>query len=237
MAHTFSELAARTSSTGNPISVSLTVAAGATVVVVCLNVAGGTDRAGGSLTWNSYTFTQASTTQKSGTAPEGSAELWYLLNPLPGTANLVIPNTGALTIRYAIASGVAVGGGASFLRGVNGAGATSANPSPGSIAYAAGDIGFAVVTSGATTWAPTPQAGTGWGGTGTSLGNFDDGALGGGFQYHLPGAAGSTALGWTQASDDWGAVAAYFGEQEAHRFNTHMGFAAGNNISVTEKVL
>lgn len=238
MAHSFTELAARTSSSGNPISVSLTVPAGVTVVVVVLNVAGGTNRAGGSLSWAGYIFDQANSTQKAATSPEGSAELWYLLNPLPGTANLIIPNTGALTIRYGVAGGVAGAGGTSFFRGANGGNGTSTDPTPGAVTAATGDIGFAVVTSGATTWNSTAQAGTGWGGTGTGLGDFDDGALGGGLQYLLVVSNGSSTLNWTfGTSDDWGAVSAYFGEYEAPGLNTDFGFSAGNGISVAERIL
>ena len=195
-----------------------------------LHVQTGTNRAGGSLTWNGETLLQANSTQKAAASPEGSTELWYLLNPLPATANLIIPNTGALTIRYVVAAGSAVAGGASFLRSSNGGNGTSTNPTPGAAAYQAGDIGFATSFSGATTYAPGTPAGT-------TIQWTDDGAFGGATQYTIPGAAGSTALGWTfSASDDWGAVSAFFGEYPPTSIEGARGFDATGDISVTEKI-
>lgn len=195
-----------------------------------LHVVGGTNRAGGSLTLGPYTLTQANSTQKAVTSPEGSTELWYLVNALPGSYTLTIPNTGALTIRYQTAWGMAKGGGTSFFRAANGSNNTSTNPTPGAVTAVIGDIGFATVFSGATTWAPSARAGT-------QIQDTDDGAFGGGTQYKLIVANGSDTLSWTfGTSDDWGAVSAYFGETDAQAFNQYFGFDAGDGISVTEKI-
>lgn len=230
MAHTYSRAGTRTSSTGNPITVGSTaINAGETVFVVMLHVVGATNRAGGSLTLGPYTLTQANSTQKAVTSPEGSTELWYLLNALPGSYTLTIPNTGALTIRYQTAWGKAKGGGTSFVRGSNGGNGTSTNPTPGAISCISGDICFSTVFSGATTWAPSARQGT-------QIQDTDDGAFGGGTQYYLVPSDASVTMNWTfGTSDDWGSVSAAFGEIEPINVNNLMGFDAGDGISVTEK--
>lgn len=207
MAHTYALGRARTSSAGNPITFSYTVAKGDTVICLLLKGVGGTNRAGGSPTWGDYTFTQANSTQKAAASPEASAELWYLLNPLPGTHDLTIPNTGAITVFATVAIGRAVSGGTSAFDAANGGNNTAANPSPGSIVTTeAGDIVFAITAGGWTTWSPSNA--------GTVIANTDDGAHGGGEQYTIAGAKGSIiTLSWTFAtSDDWGAVVAAFKE-------------------------
>lgn len=225
MAHTIGSLPARASSTGNPITFTQAVAAGETVMVVMLKVNGGTNRAGGSLTWNGYTLSQANSTQKAATAPEASTELWYLLNPPAVSRTLTIPNTGALTVFYQVAFGRAVSGGKSALNVAIGSNGTSANPSPGALACVAGDIVFATVASGATTWAPSAQSGT-------VIQNNDDGAHGGGTQYSLRSTDGSFTVSWTQASDDWGAVAAAFSEVPPNIFENYKRIKAESGISV-----
>lgn len=231
MAHTIGTLPARASSAGNPITFSQEVLPGETVFVLMLKVNGGTNRAGGAPTWGEFTFNQANTVQKAATSPEASTELWYLLNPPPGTKTVTIPNTGALTVFRQVAMGRAKAGGRSQFNGASGGNGTSTNPSPGAIASClAGDIVFATVASGATTWAPGSQAGT-------VIQNTDDGAHGGGTQYSLRGADGSFTLNWTFAtSDDWGAVAAAFSEIAPHAFNNYLGVKVGDGMGVTEKI-
>ena len=230
MAHTYSLGRARSSSAGNPITFSYTVAAGDTVICLLLNVASGTSRAGGSPTWGSYTFTQRSSTQKAAASPEASAELWDVLNPFPGTATLTIPNTGALTIKYTVVIGRAAGGGYSAFDVASGGNNTSTNPTPGAATVTtAGDIGFAVIAGGAQTWAPSAQVGT-------IIANTDDGATGGGEQYILNPALGPHTLSWTfGTSDDWGAVSAYYKETPPRNLNVFKSVRAANGISVGER--
>jgi hypothetical protein len=177
-----------------------------TVLVLMIKTVGGTNRAGGAPTFAGQTMLQADSTQKAAASPECSAELWYLLSPPAGAGTASIPNTGAAQIFYTIATGRSSTG-QSALDGANGSNNTSTNPSPGAVTTTvAGDIGFAIVASGAQTWAPSAQAGT-------NIANTDDGAHGGGEQYFLDASTGSRTLGWTFAtSDDWGAVAAFFKE-------------------------
>ena len=231
MAHTYALGQARTSSAANPISFSYTVARGDTVVALLLKGVGSVNRAGGSPTWGPYTFTQANSTQKAVTSPEASAEVWYLLNPLPGTFTLTIPNTGAITCFYTIALGRAPLGGSSQFMGANGGNATSTNPTPGAVTVdEAGAIGFAITAGGWTTWAPSAQVGT-------IIANTDDGANGGGEQYILNPAIGNHTLSWTFTSDDWGAVSAYFKEIPPCVLNNYQSAVrAGNGMGVGERI-
>ncbi len=227
MAHTIGSLPARASSAANPITLTQAVALGETVMVVMLKANGATDRAGGPLTWGEYTLTQANSTQKAVTSPEASTELWYLLNPPAVSRTLTIPNTGALTIFYQVAFGRASAGGKSQFNAAAGGNNTTTNPTPGAIASClAGDIVFATVASGATTWAPSAQAGT-------VIQNTDDGAHGGGTQYALRGADGTFTLNWTfGTSDDWGAVAAAFSEVAPNALENYKRVRAGSGVSV-----
>lgn len=230
MSHTYALGRARASSASNPITFSYTVARGDTVLVLLLNVVGAAVRAGGAPTWGSVTLTQANSAQIAAASPEASAEIWYLENPVPGTATLSIPNSGSLTIFHTVALGRAALGGSSKFEGANGGNGTSTNPTPGAVTVtAAGGIGFAVAASGATTWGPSAQVGT-------AIANTDDGANGGGEQYILNPAIGSHTLGWTfGTSDDWGAVSAYFREIPPCGFNNQMVVRVPDGISTTER--
>lgn len=228
MAYTFGKNSTRTSSTGNPITTaSFSVIAGETVLVLLLKVNGGTNRAGGSPTFAGLTLTQANSTQKAAASPETSAELWYLLNPPVGTWTATIPNTGALTIFYTLATGKAKAGGRSAFDVASGANGTSANPAPGSVTTTEdGDIGFAIVATGAQTWAPSARSGT-------QIADTDDGADGGGEQYHLQATKAAIDLNWTFAtSDDWGAVCAYFKEVPPNSFENYKSFRGDSGLSL-----
>lgn len=226
MAHTYALGRVRTSSAGNPITFSYTVAIGDTVIGLLIKGVGGSDRAGGSPTWGPYTFTQASTTQKAAASPEASAELWYLLNPYPATATLTIPNSGAITTFTTVVIGRAVAGGTSRFIAASGGNGTSTNPTPGAVTVTdAGSIGFAINANGATTWAPSAQVGT-------VIANTDDGADGGGEQYILSPAIGSHTLSWTfGTSDDWGAVSAYFREIPPANMENFKYVRVGDGVS------
>jgi len=218
------------SSAGNPITATIVVAPGETVLVVMLVTTGSTNRAGAAPTYGSQTFLQADTVQKAATSPEASAELWYLIDPVVGSATLTIPNTGAATIRYVVVAGRAPAGGGSEFLIAGGANNTSTNPTVSLQLGAPGVIWFSVVASGAQTWAPSAR-------NGTQISDTDDGANGDGFQYGLVAAPALQAMGWTfGTSDDWGVVAAAFCEKPAQALNNYMGFKAGDGMSVAEKI-
>lgn len=231
MAHTFGTNSSHVSSAANPIDVSFTTVTEDTVLVLMLVVNGATDRTGGAPTFAGRIMTQASTTQKAVTSPEASAELWFIVRPLIGTYNVSIPNAGVLTVRHMIATGRAAPGGSSELDQANGANATATNPSPGAITTTTdGNISFAVVATGAQTWAPSAQAGT-------VLNNTDDGATGTGRQYHLQATKGALTLSWTFAtSEDYGAVVASFKEVPPPKTNFALGVRAGGGAWQSERI-
>jgi hypothetical protein len=223
-------LVSRASSTGNPITFTLTVAAKDSVVVLLVKTVGTVDRAGGAPTWMGRTFLQADSTRKAATLPEAGAELWYLLNPLPQSGTLTLPNTNAATIFYEVVSGTASGGGghAALEGAIGSSGNNAANPSPGSITTVTdGCILFGVTAGGWTTWAPSAQAGT-------AISNVDDGADGYGSQYFLQSARGAKTMDWTFATtDDWGAVAAAFSEIPPVTFQNYLATKAASGMSVS----
>lgn len=230
---------ARASSTGNPITQSVTIGVDDKVLVVLLKTASATNRAGGALTWGAVTLTQANSTQKAVTSPEASAEIWYLLDPTPGTQTLTIPNTNAATIFRTVVVGQQAGlSGTTTFVGANGGNATSTNPTPGAVSLPGGGVeclGYAITAGGWTTWAPGSQVGT-------AIANTDDGAHGGGEQYIITIASGNHTLSWTfGTSDDWGAVSAYFSFTPTavvyyNQFNNYMGVDVGDGMSTSEKI-
>jgi len=234
MAHTRVSIKARTQSASNPITTAITVPVGCTVMVVLMNVIAGSVRTG-ALTWGEFTLsTPAQSPQIDVTAPEASAELWYLLNPPTGVSKtLTIPNGFARTIFYTVEGGSAAAGGTSAFDASNGGHATAVNPTPGAITITeAGEAVWAIAAGGWTTWAPSAQVGT-------IIANTDDGATGGGEQYALNPAIGSFTLSWTfGTSDDWGSVVAAFKEVPPQVLQDYMGVdcASAGVISVGEKI-
>ena len=228
MALTRASKVGRTNSTGNPITQSVTITTADRLVVLLLKTVGSGNRAGGSPLFNGVAMTQANSTQKAAASPECSAEIWYFLNPLPGTYNLVIPNTGSQSIFYTIETAQVPRGAGTVLVQANGGNATSTNPTPGAVTVReAGCLAWAIVASGAQTWAPSAQAGT-------NIANTDDGADGGGEQYSQGPALGSLTLNWTfGTSDDYGAVVALFGQVNAHNFENYKGVRADDGVCVT----
>lgn len=220
MAHSLgSTVLARSSAATSPITRSATTAAGDTVLVLFLDVKSATDRAGGAPTFNGVAGLQANSTQKAASSPEAGVEVWYWAGNIQpgnsgalfiGTANIVIPNTGSLTIFSAAYTGRAASGFTSQFDAANGGNNTSTNPTTGAIVSTVnGAIYFAATAGGWQTFAPSARAGT-------SLYETDDGATGGGGQYLLQGAAGSQAMTWTfGTSNDWGAVGVAFKEVPA----------------------
>lgn len=245
MSHTRSNLVARTSSAGNPVTFNVTPGITDTVIVLLMNVIGGTVRAGGAPTFDGMPMRQADTQRIDVTSPEASCEIWYLDArhglPLPVRSySISIPNTGAQTIKYTVEAGQADGAKASgvptgaktLFQNASGANATGTNPTPGTLTiFEPGMIAWAIVASGADTWAPSAQGGT-------VIANTDDGTTGGGEQYSVSPAIGTLTLNWTFAtSEDYGAIAALFKEVPELNFNgrMHVDCPSAGIISVTEK--
>ena len=231
MAHTIGTLPARATGAGNPVTFSQAVLSGETVFVLMIKTVGAVDRAGGAPTWGGFTFTQANSTQKAAASPEAGCELWYILNPLPRTDTVTIPNTGALTLFWQPAMAKAAAGGFSAFDQANGGNNTSTNPTPGSVTTTQdGDALFAVTAGGWQAWAPSAQAGT-------IISNNDDGANGGGTQYLMQATLAAIDMNWTFAtSDDWGAVMAAFKEVAPRNLENYKFVDAGDGISVSEKI-
>lgn len=235
MGYTIGTLSARQVSTGNPVTLAVTILKGETLFVLPMVTNTSTARAGGAPTLGPYTLAQAGSRQIAATTPEQAAELWYCLNPEPGDYTLTIPNTGALSIRYhACAANVAAGGRSSFVA-AGGNNNTSTNPGATvtGLGEASGMIWFAVVGNGATTWAPTGR-------TGTQISDTDAGSNGDGFQYFLMDftpVGGQGTISWTfGTSEDWGCCAAVFGEVRPNAFQNYHGVQVGDGMSTSEKI-
>jgi hypothetical protein len=207
MAHTYGAKA-RSDTYTNPVNVNVAVAAGTTVVVAGIVTAGATNRAGGAPTFAGITMTQYGTVTKAATSPETTVEMWYLLDPPNGaTYGISVPNTNNVYVHAHLATFKAGTGYISALDAGASATADSAtNPTVNLTTTVNGDAVFAVVGTGATTWAPTAR-------TGTQLFDADDGSYGNGSQYLLQSTAGSTDMGWTfGTADDWAVMAIAFKE-------------------------
>jgi hypothetical protein len=210
MAHAFGTSGARQSLATNPNSYSYTTPAGATCMALMIVYAGAVDRAGGAPSFAGFTMSWNGATVRAAVSPETTVEMWWIegqnFNLSAVTGNVVIPNTGALTIRSVVATGIAGGGFTSARDDYDTNTATSTNPTVTSTPTINGDIIFAVVGSGATTWAPSAQSGT-------NIVNTDAGANGDGMQYALRALSGAFAMSWTfGTSDDWAAIAVAFKE-------------------------
>lgn len=235
MGWTIGTLSARQISTGNPITLSVTIAPGEKLFVVPLVSNSSTARAGGDPTLGSTTLLQAGSRQIAAGSPEQAAELWYTLNPLPGNYTLTIPNSGALSIRYHACAAIPSGGGglARFITS-GGGNNTSSQPSVTTTGIGEGNlILFAVIGTGATTWNPSGR-------TGTQISDTDAGSNGDGFQYLIlssPPPAGSQAMGWTfGTSDDWGLCVGVFGETAAPAMENYHGVTVGDGMGTGERI-
>lgn len=228
-------ISARQISTGNPITLAVTIAATESLLVVPMVTNSSTARAGGDPTLGSYTLLQAGSRQIAAASPEQAAELWYVLNPLPGSYTLTIPNSGALSVRYHAVSAIASGGGGKARLITSGGGNnTSSQPSVTTTGIGEGNLFIvAVIGNGATTWNPSAR-------TGTQISDTDAGSNGDGFQYLIsstPPAGGSQAMGWTfGTSDDWGICVGVFGETAPPNLENYHGIQVGDGMGTGERI-
>lgn len=206
MAHTFGNNSSRGSSASSPNTIAFTPAAGSTALWLGIVYDGTTARTGGAPTFLGLTLTQGSTNQQAAASPETTVESWYLENPPILAGTVTIPNTGTLTLRTVVATAIAATGFTSKFDLAAAATGTSTNPSVSITTTVNGAAIFAVVGSGAQTWAPSARSGT-------QLFDTDFGNTGDGFQYLLQPTAGAQAMSWTfGTSEDWAAIAVAFKE-------------------------
>lgn len=210
MAHTYGGggrlPASGTTTSSNPVTVSLNLPAGTTVLWLGIVAGGTTARAGGSPTFNGVALTAANPKTNAGGTPETCAEDWYLLDPPTGSSfTLSIPNSGALALTaiYGYAS-AASGKTSAFDNDINTPG-NSTNPST-SLTVTDGAIWFGLIGNGAQTWSPTARSGT-------QIADWDAGSWGPGGQYGLKSGTGSQTVSWTfGTSEDWVILATSFKE-------------------------
>ena len=211
MAHTFDTkvkipAAANATTAANPSTGTFTCGVDTTLLTLGLIHATATDRGGGAPTYNNIAMTKADINRSAPVSPEAEAELWYLLDPPTNQPLLIsVPNSGGLAMAIFVSSYKAQAGYTSVLDVAAGTGSTSANPSVRLVTTANGDAIIGVVAHGANAWLPTRQSGT-------VIYNTDPSTWGGGAQYILQPTAGVVLFNWTQASDDYGAIAAAFKE-------------------------
>jgi len=219
-AHTFDTSA--TDGTGtfattpNPRTLSYTAGTGSTVMVLKIFTATTTARAGGAPTFNGNPFTQVGTRQSSGS--EGAVEMWYLLlTPADtGSAHTVsVPNTGSLAMRIHVSTYISATGESALDVYAQTSANPGANPSQSITTTANGDVMIDALFSGNTSLnLASPNVGS-------TLYAQDGGSYGGASRYYLQATAGSQALSWTLASDDYALITASFKEVvPVHTFDT-----------------
>lgn len=219
MAHTLDTSLSLSNQTGTSVSLSYTPGAGTTVLVVGISITTTAARTGGAPTFSGIALTQSGTTQISG-SNAASTELWYLINPPTGAAsNIVVPNTGGLSVTLLASSFKAAPGLTSILdtsAQATNAGNGSTNPT---VTISPSVSGCAVVSvvmcsGGALT-------------TGQTL--LSTGSVGSdvfGSEYALPANGGAINMNWTNnTSTRWTTNAVAFREISTG-FGTMMGCGA-----------
>lgn len=212
MAHTYGAggrlPASGTTTTSNPVTVSLNLPSGTTVLWVGIVAGGTTARAGGALTFNGVALSSANAKTNAGGTPETCAEDWFLLDPPTGASyTLSIPNSGALALTVIYAHAKAATGKTSVFDNEIATPGNSTNPST-SMTVADGAIWFGLIGNGAQTWAPTARSGT-------QIADWDAGSWGPGAQYGIKSGTGSQTVSWTfGTSEDWVILATSFKEAD-----------------------
>lgn len=212
MAHTYGAggrlPASGTTTTSNPVTVSLNLPSGTTVLWVGIVAGGTTARAGGAPTFNSVALSSANAKTNAGGTPETCAEDWFLLAPPTGASyTLSIPNSGALALTVIYAHAKAATGKTSVFDNEIATPGNSTNPST-SMTVADGAIWFGLIGNGAQSWAPTARSGT-------QIANWDAGSWGPGGQYGIKSGTGSQTVSWTfGTSEDWVILATSFKEAD-----------------------
>ena len=95
MAHTY-DTKAETNGATNPLTLSYTCGSGATLLVLCIVVSGGTLRTGGKPTYDGVEMTTVYEGIKYSSSPEANVSMYYLIKPPTGSEKTIsVPNTTA----------------------------------------------------------------------------------------------------------------------------------------------
>ena len=201
MAHTY-DTKNRVSDNANPVLVPVTPTAGATLLVVGIVVTTDVARAGGAPTFDGDALTQVGGVE---TAVELNVELWYLLNPNIGLANVSVPNTGALSIHVVASVYKAQAGGSTEFDVSNNNNDTS---DTASLTVTPTVNGAVIVDTMGHGYFQLPNSNNR-----TLLYSVDNGVQSDNAQYALQAIAAAITFTWTTlAGDDWAMIIAAFKE-------------------------
>lgn len=192
-AHTFDTKAEFAESVANPATGNYTCGSGATLLVLSIMTKTATTRTG-TPTYNGADLTQAGTA--SDTGGEGTAEIWYLVDPdTGGSYEISVPNSGSDEVNIVASSYKAPATFTSALDSTEFANGTSADPADSitpseanTVVVDACFMGYRDVASG---------------NSHTLLYSRDTGSEGYASQYTLPSDTSAVNLSYTQAADDW----------------------------------
>ena len=151
-----------------------------------------------SVTYDGVAMTRANNSEGNGL----EADIWYLLNPNPGTHDVVVNGTLDEESHIVAATFSGVAQSSPLDQTVDGTG-TGANPSINVTPTTNSQL---IVAALAHESGSAPTTGTGE----ISLGNFDDGTWTSGFSYSIQHVATTQAINWTVSADSWAAATASF---------------------------
>jgi hypothetical protein len=229
--------ATTTYTTSNPVTGSIAIGIGDTLVVALILNSGGAGRTGGAPTFGTYTMSQADTSRAGLTSPEITCEMWYITasginQPSITDTDISLPNTnGGRTVIDLISAKTAPGK-TSILQIATGSSVatTSTNPYCKITPTSGSNIIFEVVADGANTWAPTARSGTF-----TNINDNDIGNYGGGMMYSITDTTGTITGSWVfGTAEDWGIVMAAFGERSPFVYpNVSTHLIASEEVALT----
>jgi hypothetical protein len=174
-----------------------TCEATAKILILAIVNAGSTNREAVAPTYNGVNLTQADIVRKYVTSPETNVELWHMIDPpVSASYNIVVPNSGTITMWCKATSFKVSGIGDAILDLATGNTGSSANPSVDIVTTTAGALIYGVLGDGRNA---APSVPTGYNINITLHSTYSDSN-----QYYIQTSAGSWACGWTCLTDDWG---------------------------------
>jgi hypothetical protein len=229
--------ATTTYTTSDPVTGSIAIGIGDTLVVALILNSGGTPRTGGAPTFGTYTMSQADTSRAGLTSPEITCEMWYITasginQPTITDTDISLPNTNGGRTVIDLVSAKTAPGKTSILQVATGSAVatTSTNPYCKITPTAGSNIIFEVVADGANTWNPTARTAIF-----TNINDNDIGNYGGGMQYAITNSTSIITGSWTfGTAEDWGVVMAAFGETNAPIYTKDVTQAqTSDNVTLT----